>query len=324
MASQEQLELSHFIKSVHQNLRNEAKISDPNDAWLKHCKDEATLEKYAAAMQKLATKYWKSHSTSDAKATCRIDWIHKICCDYFNVDGLQKHRQREKDIAMKANITVPLLCTDFTKPYYLLDVGSCYNPFSVFPEFKTTAVDIAPATACVHKCDFLNVATTNSACNKTKHLLLPENYYHIVVFSLVLEYLPSANQRLLFCEKAYKLLKPEGLLFIITPDSKHVGANFKIMKTWKFIMAKIGFSRITYEKQSHIHCMAFRKSISFKITQRWAELHKDHNFYNAFVIPQDFNELRKNAEKLQPEQDCGNNEELLSELPGFSHNGELF
>ena len=32
----------------------------------------------------------------------------------------------------------------------LLDVGSCYNPFSQFDEFSVTAIDIAPA---VEVCD---------------------------------------------------------------------------------------------------------------------------------------------------------------------------
>ena len=33
------------------------------------------------------------------------------------------------------------------KQLRLLDVGSCYNPFKSFPEFRPLAIDIAPAVA---------------------------------------------------------------------------------------------------------------------------------------------------------------------------------
>lgn len=325
MASVEQLELSNFIKTVHENLRGDAKTLGANEAWLKHSKDEATLQRYAEAMRTLATKYWESHSASDPKAVSRIRWVHKVCCDYFDGNGLIKHREREKEIACKADFELSDVFTSVTKPYRLLDVGSCYNPFGAFNEFRTTAIDIAPATANVTKCDFLNVPVTRSSSETEKLFSLPENYYHVIVFSLVLEYLPSAEQRLLFCKKAYKLLKTEGLLFIITPDSKHVGANFKIMKTWKFLLAEMGFSRIQYEKMPHIHCMAFRKSVDCRITQRWAELHRDHNYYGAFVIPQDFNAsvVHKIEEPQLVQNNYENNGELLSELPYFSNDDIL-
>lgn len=317
MASAEHLKLSDYIKSVHENLRNETRVLGSDEAWQKHSKDEHTLLKYASAMRELATKHWESKPNSSTVS--RIKWIYKVCCDYFNGDDLQKYREREEDIAGKIEIEF-FFQKCFTKPYRLLDVGSCYNPFSIFSEFCTTAIDIAPATDSVHKCDFLNVATTPYVQNKCKERytnFLLENYYDVVVFSLVLEYLPTAQQRLLFCEKAYRLLKPEGLLCIITPDSKHVGANCKIMKTWKYLLANIGFSRIRYEKLPHIHCMAFRKSIDCRITQRWARLHPEHNYYDSFVIPQDFNETQQKEECKEAHSDIKDNTELLLELPFF-------
>lgn len=316
MASSEHLKLSDFIKSVHENLRIETKVLGSDKAWQKHSKDEETLVKYAAAMRQLATKHWESKCNSGSS---RIRWIYDVCCEYFDGEGLQKHRKRERDIANKTEIELSFEeC--FTKPYQLLDVGSCYDPFSIFSEFQTTAIDIAPATASVHKCDFLEASTalyTEDECTETNSTLLSENYYDVVVFSLVLEYLPAAQQRLLFCEKAYTLLKPEGLLFIITPDSKHVGANYKIMKTWKYLLANIGFSRIRYEKLPHIHCMAFRKSIDCRLTKRWARLHPEHNYYDSFVIPQDFNETQQRKECKEAHSDIRDNTELLLELPFF-------
>lgn len=323
MACAEQLELSDFIKGVHENLRSEAKILGPEEAWLKHNGDHETLQKYAKAMKRLATKYWESHSKSDPRAVSRINWVREVCCSYFDGGGFQQSRKRELEIADKADIDVANPNENFVRPYRLLDVGSCYDPFAVFGEFITTAIDIAPAVPCVYKCDFLNVPTDTAkhlGLNKSNELVsLPENFYDVVVFSLVLEYLPSPEQRSLFCKKAYDLLKNEGLLFIITPDSKHVGANYKIMKTWKFLLAEMGFSRIKYEKLPHIHCMAFRKSLDCKITQRWARLHQDHSFYGAFVIPQDFNETSgsKNTSETNRD-DAKSNKELLAELPLFT------
>lgn len=318
MASAEHLRLSCFIKSVHENLRHQTKTLGADAAWQKHSEDEQTLLQYSKAMRELATKHWETKS--DSSSASRINWVYKVCCEYFdNEDGLQKHRKREKEIASKAEIELSIQENCFTKPYRLLDVGSCYNPFNIFPEFRTTAIDIAPATSAVYKCDFLNIPTRyfkERVFDDTNLNVLPESYYDVVVFSLVLEYLPTTDQRLLFCQKAYKLLKPEALLFIITPDSKHVGANYKIMKTWKYLLSNLGFLRIRYEKLVHIHCMAFRKSIDSRITQRWAKLHPEHNFYNCFVIPQDFNETQKEvvAEKLCENE---NNAELFSELPFY-------
>lgn len=41
---------------------------------------------------------------------------------------------------------VDKLVEEFTsRKWHLLDVGSCYNPFAVYPQFEVTAVDIAPA-----------------------------------------------------------------------------------------------------------------------------------------------------------------------------------
>lgn len=319
MASEEHLKLSHFIKSVHENLRADARILGAEEAWQKHTRDESKLLEYAQAMRKLATKHWESKPSS--KIMSRINWVYNVCCEYFNRDDLQKYRLREKTIADKIEINMSITETSFTKPYKLLDVGSCYNPFSIFSEFQTTAIDIAPATASVYKCDFLNIFSSpkENIADAIDQYYFSENYYDIVVFSLVLEYLPTAHQRLLFCENAYKLLKPEGILFIITPDSKHIGANYKIMKTWKYLLAKMGFSRIRYEKLPHIHCMAFRKVLDSRVTKRWTTLHVEHNFYNSFVIPQDFNIIgeSKSDNSFNEVSADSQSKTFLTELPFF-------
>ena len=49
----------------------------------------------------------------------------------------------------------------------------------------------------------------------------------IIFSSNFLEYLPSASQRLKCIENAIKILKVDGLLCIVTPDSSHMGKYVK-------------------------------------------------------------------------------------------------
>ncbi|EFA00405.1 S-adenosylmethionine sensor upstream of mTORC1 [Tribolium castaneum] len=305
MATSEHLQSANFVKSVHQKLRSDAKIMGAGNAWRRHCENGENLAKYASAMQNLATNHWEK--TTNSRAVSRVEWVHSFCLKYFH-EEIFKQRQREVEIATKLNLKVPDLVLGVKNQYELLDVGSCFNPFAKYQCFSVTPIDIAPATSDVLKCDFLNVDLTSNQYN------LQKNSFDVVVFSLLLEYLPSPDQRHTCCEKAYNLLRPEGILLIITPDSKHVGANAKIMKSWRFILAKMGFSRIKYEKLAYLHCMAFRKSIKSEIAQRWALLQIEKPFYEEIVIPQDFNKIETPTGVVC---DSGDNCEvsLFEELP---------
>lgn len=288
MASPNHLELSDFIKSVHQNLREISKIIGSEHAWQKHCRDEENLRRYAYTMRELACKYWEQNIKSSANS--RILWTVDTCLNYFT-NEVVKFREKESDICFKINCkcTEDLYNIQKVEKFKLLDVGSCYNPFKKFQTFEVTAIDISPATNEVFKCDFLSVKAGDTLIVSDEKLNeLPKSYFDIVVFSLLLEYLPSSRQRLVCCEKAYELLKSEGLLIVITPDSNHVGANAKYMKSWRYVLAKMGFSRIKYEKLPHVHCMAFRKAINKAVTCRWAELHKYQQLFEEIYIPQDF------------------------------------
>nr|CAH7723395.1 unnamed protein product [Callosobruchus chinensis] len=240
-------------------------------------------------MKSLATTFWQQNSHN----TSRIDWTREYCAKYFT-EIIFEVREKEKVIADK--LSVEILDNLEEKPptiYRLLDVGSCYNPFSKFPHFETLAIDIAPAVDAVVKCDFLslNIDKKLNISEANELLELPKCSFDIVVFSLYLEYLPSPKQRLDSCSKAYELLKTEGILVIISPDSNHVGANAKIMKSWRSCLAKVGFSRIKYEKLTHLHCMAFRKSYLKEIPLRWVQLHPNLNVYDEMYIPQDFKKI---------------------------------
>ncbi|XP_066251509.1 S-adenosylmethionine sensor upstream of mTORC1 [Euwallacea similis] len=296
MVDEKHLALSGLIKSVHQQLREDSKLHGAESAWISHCRKKEKLSEYAAAMQDLAINHWDRKKNKNQKVVSRITWVYKACKTYF--DNIEEFRRRENYVFQTCmgktenlqTLSIKLI-SESTK-YTLLDVGSCYNPFSQFEIFDVTPIDIAPATKEVLTCDFLNVPTGDSTIIKHQHLLqLQEDYYDIVAFSLLLEYFPSAEQRLKSCLKAYHLLKNDGILAIVTPDSNHVGSNTKIYKSWQCILAEHGFIRVKYEKLPHLHCMLFRKALIPLVAKRWATVHESQKFYKDMFIPQDFKEV---------------------------------
>ncbi|CAH1107699.1 unnamed protein product [Psylliodes chrysocephalus] len=292
------LEVSGFIKKVHEQLREQSKILGIERAWENHCTDSEKLKKYALAMKELATKYWEK-SRDHSSDISRITWVYHACVDYF-ITNIFNIREKELEIARKINKNLEIsVKSNFNKKLKILDVGSCYNPFREFNIFEVTALDIAPAANDVHKCDFLQVDLGQTLQLQNNEIQqLPGDYFDVVVFSLLLEYLPSPVQRKVACEKAYNLLKSEGLLLVITPDSNHVGSNAKYIKSWRFVISNMGFSRIKYEKLKHIHCMAFRKSINKEIPKRWADIHKNEQVFDEIFIPQDFKQIPENNEYI--------------------------
>lgn len=288
MASEEHKSLAQFLKEVHSSLRKSSHKLGAEKAWLEHCQNQEVLFTYARCMEKLATQHWNANYATDISATSRITWAADFCYDYFINKSYLKYRQKETDIAEKLGLTLTTL-ESFTMPLELIDVGSCYNPFNIYDFFNVFPIDLCPANESVMQCDFLNVPTGNNNLvedNKVKQL--QKDYYDVVTFCFLLEYLPSSDFRIKACEKAYELLKSGGLLIINTPDSKHVGANCKIMKCWRFSLACMGFTRIKYEKLKHMHCMAFRKALHIQTAVRWAEICKEPYMEYVMHIPQDF------------------------------------
>lgn len=287
------------IKSVHAKLRKEFHHCDNiHEIWENHLKDDVTLSKYSNAMKDLAINHWPKRGAT------RIDWCKETCIAYFIQGGLLKVLEKDKRRELFHNSqtidnTSNASSTDSNllgvgEKILLLDVGSCYNPFKDFEEFVSLGLDLCPADKSVYICDFLNVHITNDINtgyfyieDLWKHVhtnntikTLPGNSFHVVVFSLLLEYFPSKYQRLNCCKKAYELLMPDGLLLIITPDSGHVGRNAHQMKSWKLALSKLGFHRWRYEKQEHLHCMAFRKI-------KLEHVENESDIENCLYIPQD-------------------------------------
>lgn len=287
----EHQDLANFIKSVHINLRLRSREIGPESAWEEHCKDRQTLEKYAATMKELATVHWENNSRIHSEQS-GILWVIDKCNWYFFGEGKGLFISKEMKMASRFQVTCDF-CDGFVgKKISLLDVGSCYNPLSDFPNFVTTAIDLEPADKSVLKCDFLLVdvgdqmlVEDNSVCKQ-----LPKVGYEAVLFSLLLEYMPSPRQRLAACEKAVRLLKKGGLLLILTPDSKHATANSRLARQWRLALASLGMWMLTTEKLKHLRCFTFVKAHDKQIMDDWLTLQKvDVPLEEAIAIPQDKN-----------------------------------
>jgi len=258
MATAEHLNLASFIKSVHKELRDRSRSDDPERVWSEHLKDENRLEKYATSMKLLATKYWTSEDNS------RINWIHDQICQYFIQEGYKREQQRDVKFCKRMGQDQEPSFSD-KPPYFskikVLDVGSCYNPFEMFENLDVTAVDIAPSTPSVIKCDFLQVevgATTNiSVDNKIQ--TLGKGDFNVVIFCMLLEYLPSTKQRFKCIKKSIKLLSEDGLLCIVTPDSSHQAKNMHQIKSWRRGLQMLGMRHVAYHKSKHFHGIVCRK-----------------------------------------------------------------
>ncbi|XP_057376182.1 S-adenosylmethionine sensor upstream of mTORC1-like isoform X2 [Daphnia carinata] len=231
--------LADVVKNVHRRLRQELyKSGDMESVWMNHCRNVSCLKKYASSMHKLATEHWEQLRVYNP-TTSRINWTWSFLKYYFFAGGLQLHRQKSntdtewsKFILQNSKVTV-------------LDVGSCYNPFGEYEELNVLPIDLYPALESVYQCDFLNVPLGKTTVIDGQNVLsLATNQFHCIVFSFLLEYFPSPSQRWTCCEKANLLLLREGILIIITPDSKAAHSNSKVMRSWREALSVIGFKRI--------------------------------------------------------------------------------
>ncbi|KAJ8879058.1 hypothetical protein PR048_019664 [Dryococelus australis] len=342
MSEQEQKVLASFIKGVHHALRCKSKQIGVERAWAEHCSQHSLLQQYAEKMQRLATQFWDQESEGAGKS--RMDWVAEKSLQYFMQGGVAKERDKEKrqEKQLEARCGCDSMTCEFseasveqlpcsvTNCLYLLDVGSCYNPFKDFPCFKVLPIDLAPALPEVLRCNFLDLNITScktsnfdwgaiNLCSSISQL--PGNFFHVVVFSLFLEYLPSPEHRYTCCEKAYSLLREEGLLFIVTPDIRQASRGSVLMKNWRIALAHIGFSRVYYEKLAHIQCMAYRKSTNPSVPILWATRQKVSGEDAKLIhIPQDFQDYSIAVDNSELTlynvcRDEGNIVTLFSELP---------
>ena len=345
MATEEHKYLAGIVKTTHATLREEARNYGPEIAWKRHVSRKDVLQKYAVSMERLATTYWRGNNLNAENATlCRVEWIKSQCEEYFLRGGIRKYDEREENIktrmdedsagtecSVNSNTESEATSIPFgpihqgsAQKIRLLDVGSCYSPFGAMSMFNVTAIDLNGIPEKVARCDFLNVhvgAEKILSEDKQEILQLPTSSFDVVVFSLFLEYLPCPKQRYACCRKAYDLLQPRGVLLIVTPDSKHVNANAKLVKSWRHVLSTVGFMRIKYEKLRHVHCMIFRKNVFKQVAVRWASLQtlpEDDPLYQdrtAIYIPQDFRNASIEIDREKEEYDTNEMTSMFSELP---------
>ncbi|KAF6201490.1 hypothetical protein GE061_003881 [Apolygus lucorum] len=293
-------ELADFIKKVHIDLRKSSRQLGAEAAWKDHCLNSELLQKYAASMRDLATSFWEKNNAQNPSLN-RIYWVVEECENFFHGGQAEAVLKERKLHSRYFGEESTKACSPVTFPISMLDVGSCYNPFSKFDVFNVTAIDIAPATSDVRKCDFL--ATNVGDCE-----FLTAASYDVVLFSFLLEYLPHPKMRYESCQKAYDLLKPGGILIILTPDSKHDSANSGIMKSWRQGLASLGFLRTNFKKLKHLRCMTFYKCLDPRVPKEWLSgQHPTGPMENSIVIPQDLNPYSElNEEPFEERTDLDN------------------
>jgi len=290
MASAEQKALAEDVKAVHRKLREQLlEGGEVEEVWKNHIQDQETLDKYSESMKLLATSYWESSGEES-----RVQWVKSQVESYFWGGGVAREERKDQkrlwrstgnakeEVAIEkatangdCNLDNEILGEGNRKdvekaPLRVLDVGSCYNPFGELEGWQVVPVDIAPATPSVNLCDFLSVElaanTVIEECNhKAEVKSLERGGYHVVIFCLLLEYLPSPALRLQAVEKAVGALKEGGLLCIVTPDSCHQARNSEQLSSWKLGLGLLGFSKVTYTKAKHFHGLVYRKPSSLQM-----------------------------------------------------------
>ena len=235
---------------------------------------------YSEAMRKLADKFWSSNmkENTDIGENSRVEWLNNHINKYLLEDRekfcerLERRRNYNNSITSSCYMEKsPVGKWKLAETYQVLDVGSCHDPLlkeCLNKNINVTPIDLCPSSKSVFKCDFIRVPITQmdkpyviSEYDESYSITsLKENGFDVVVFCLLLEYLPSPRLRYVACQRAKSLLKTNGVLLIVTPDSSKNQAKNEIqMKSWRLAMANMGLLRIYIEKQRHLRCLGFVK-----------------------------------------------------------------
>lgn len=236
------------------------------------------LDDYAEAATAMGSKKWVING---------LNWIHEFIVGYFNDDKAVEYSRRSAfkrnrdgfPVDSNSSIAINLPSKRCTRLIDLIDIGSCYNPFSKYPEYSITAVDLCPSAPNlgVRRCDFLQVEICSninlssldqsdlqegkSGDEDGSVVQLPIQSYDAAVFSLVLSYLPCPKQRVTMIRKARQILRQSakndypGILLIYEKESIF-GAHEKfpiLLRHWKNAIANQGFELIKYQRLACDH-----------------------------------------------------------------------
>ncbi|KAJ8302342.1 hypothetical protein KUTeg_021329 [Tegillarca granosa] len=311
---EEHLRLAGIVKGVHADLRKKYKKNSDgfNEVWEEHCQNTPKLVEYADAMHRLATDHWGKLPET------RIDWCRDTTLEYFIHGGLKKVLEKDKRREAIQSLKSGIRDGGLVNSHEHSDILNNRDNKKMSKSLES-----------VYHCDFLHLETTeplqiaiDSFDTFLKSLKspverLPKDSFHVVVFSLLLEYFPSPYQRWICCQKAYELLMINGLLLIVTPDSHQQHRNASMMKSWKIAIESLGFIRWRYIKLEHLHCMAFRKIFN----PGEQSLFLSGITPDMLYIPQDFHDITDDMDSIQKIQFERSDEffvETINELPTYS------
>lgn len=178
----------------------------------------------------------------------------------------------------------------------------------------------------VYQCDFLSLEVEDpeqTSCPlanlRSPITRLPSCVFNVIIFCLLLEYFPSCHQRWRCCVQAHKLLAPNGLLLVITPDSHKQHRNSAMIRSWTSAITSLGFSKWKYEKLEHIHCIVFRKiQNECSVNDDMADL----MFIHQDALEESSQEDASTEDGLVIERNDEQIRQTMLELPGFVSDSE--
>ncbi|OGV92739.1 hypothetical protein A3B57_02985 [Microgenomates group bacterium RIFCSPLOWO2_01_FULL_47_10] len=111
---------------------------------------------------------------------------------------------------------------DFNKQKKILDIGCGVGSISFyisnnFPDTKIIGIDISKKaiSACLIYKKISRSKNTEFLCSSFEELKINNNQFDLIIASEVIEHIKEDHA---FIKKAYKALKPDGMLFITTPS----------------------------------------------------------------------------------------------------------
>lgn len=241
------------------------------------------LESYAEAAVRMGNKNWVREGHRWTESIAEEYYLGELGKKTWVNASKEEHCRRadgtfdrEKLQRLKDSSRAPPLRSEDGK-MNLLDVGSCFNPHASGSKrdlFEVVAVDLVPQHATVLSCDFIRVGIGDDLLLEEGRLkVLPRDYFHIVTMSLVLCYLPTANEREAMVLNARQALvkesshSPGGILLVsekgsIFPVSGRLHTRY--LRTWTAAMGRIGFGLVRYETKvvdgnKRLHLFAFRR-----------------------------------------------------------------
>lgn len=131
------------------------------------------------------------------------------------------------------------IISNYKKKGKLLDVGAgCGILLSKAKEFNFEAIGIEPSVYLSNEAKKNGLTVYNDVFPPKLSSEFPINSYDVIVMSDIIEHVPEPLEVL---KKAYEILKPDGLLFMTTPDKNSLPARILQHRWWHFRLAHIGY-----------------------------------------------------------------------------------